>query len=140
MAVKRWLENLLKCEPFTIYWKKISASESSVFIQGANGTGKELVARAIHNSSPRKKNIFFAVNCSAFNDNLLDSELFGHVRGAFTGAVKDKKGLFEQADGGTLFLDEVGDTSPAMQVKLLRVIQEGSFFASGFPTRLANAM
>ena len=111
--------------------EKISASESSVFIQGASGTGKELVAQAIHYCSLRKNNIFFAVNCSAFNDNLLDSELFGHVRGAFTEAVQNKKGLFEQADGGTLFLDEVGDTSPSMQVKLLRVLQEGTYLPVG---------
>ena len=110
---------------------KISASESSIFIQGANGTGKELVARSVHHHSPRKENLFLAVNCSAFNDNLLDSELFGHIRGAFTGAVDGKKGLFEQADGGTLFLDEVGDTSLSMQVKLLRVIQEGVYLPVG---------
>ena len=111
--------------------EKISNSESSVFIQGENGTGKELVAKAIHFYSPRKDNMFLAVNCSAFNDNLLDSELFGHVKGAFTGAIKDKKGLFEQANGGTLFLDEIGDTSLSMQVKLLRVLQEGTFLPVG---------
>lgn len=111
--------------------EKISSSESSVFIQGENGTGKELVAKAIHYYSPRKDAQFLAVNCSAFNDNLLDSELFGHVKGAFTGAIKDKKGLFEMAHGGTLFLDEIGDTSLAMQVKLLRVLQEGTFMPVG---------
>ncbi|MCB9060727.1 MAG: sigma 54-interacting transcriptional regulator [Halobacteriovoraceae bacterium] len=111
--------------------EKISTSESSVFIQGENGTGKELVAKAVHYSSPRKNNTFLAVNCSAFNDNLLDSELFGHVKGAFTGAIKDKKGLFEQANGGTLFLDEIGDTSLSMQVKLLRVLQEGTYLPVG---------
>ena len=111
--------------------EKIAAFETSVFIQGANGTGKELVARAIHRDSPRKDRIFLAVNCSAFNDNLLDSELFGHVRGAFTGAIKSKKGLFALADGGTLFLDEIGDTSPAMQVKLLRALQEGAYLPVG---------
>ena len=111
--------------------RKVSGSESNVFIQGANGTGKELVAKAIHYNSPRKNNIFLAVNCAAFNENLLDSELFGHKKGAFTGAVGEKKGLFEQADGGTLFLDEVGDTSLSMQVKLLRVIQEGAYFPVG---------
>ncbi len=110
---------------------KISTSESSVFVQGENGTGKELVAKAIHFYSPRKDNMFLAVNCSAFNDNLLDSELFGHVKGAFTGAIKDKKGLFEQANGGTLFLDEIGDTSLSMQVKLLRVLQEGTYLPVG---------
>ncbi len=110
---------------------KISKSESTILIQGENGTGKELVAKAIHYNSPRKDMVFVAQNCSAFNDNLLDSELFGHVKGAFTGAVKDKKGLFEVANGGTLFLDEVGDTSLAMQVKLLRVLQEGTFLPVG---------
>ena len=110
---------------------KISTSESSVFVQGENGTGKELVAKAIHFYSPRKDSMFLALNCSAFNDNLLDSELFGHVKGAFTGAMKDKKGLFEQANGGTLFLDEIGDTSLSMQVKLLRVLQEGTYLPVG---------
>jgi len=111
--------------------EKISTSESSVFIQGENGTGKELVAKAIHYYSPRKDNIFLAVNCSAFNDNLLESELFGHVKGSFTGAIKDKKGVFEQAHGGTLFLDEIGDTSLSMQVKLLRVLQDGTYIPVG---------
>lgn len=111
--------------------EKISNSESSVMIQGENGTGKELVAKAIHFYSPRKDKMFLAVNCSAFNDNLLDSELFGHMKGSFTGAVKDKKGLFETANGGTLFLDEIGDTSLSMQVKLLRVLQEGTYLPVG---------
>ncbi|MDD0854479.1 sigma 54-interacting transcriptional regulator [Halobacteriovorax sp. GB3] len=111
--------------------EKISSSESSVLINGENGTGKELVAKAVHYNSPRKDCQFLAVNCSAFNDNLLDSELFGHVKGAFTGAVKDKPGLFETANGGTLFLDEIGDTSLSMQVKLLRVLQEGTYMPVG---------
>lgn len=110
---------------------KVSSSESTIMIQGENGTGKEMVAKAIHYNSPRKDALFMAVNCSAFNDNLLDSELFGHVKGAFTGAIKDKKGVFEAANGGTLFLDEIGDTSPSMQVKLLRVLQEGTFMPVG---------
>lgn len=110
---------------------KIKNSESTVLIQGENGTGKELIAKAIHYNSPRKDRVFVTQNCSAFNDNLLDSELFGHVKGSFTGAVKDKKGMFEVADGGTFFLDEIGDTSPSMQVKLLRVIQEGTFIPVG---------
>ncbi len=110
---------------------KIKTSESTVLIQGENGTGKELIARAIHFNSPRKEAQFVTVNCSAFNENLLDSELFGHVRGSFTGAVKDKKGLFETADKGTLFLDEIGDMSPTMQVKLLRVLQEGTLTPVG---------
>lgn len=111
--------------------EKVSNSESTILIQGENGTGKEVIAKAIHYNSPRKDNIFLAVNCSALNDNLLDSELFGHVKGAFTGAVKDKKGLFETANGGTIFLDEIGDTSLTMQVKLLRVLQEGTFLPVG---------
>ncbi len=114
--------------------EKISNSESTILVQGENGTGKELVAKAIHYNSPRKDSLFLAQNCSAFNDNLLDSELFGHMKGSFTGAVRDKKGLFETADGGTLFLDEIGDTSLTMQVKLLRVLQEGTFLPVGATT------
>jgi two-component system response regulator HupR/HoxA len=110
---------------------KIKTAESTCLIQGENGTGKELIARAIHYNSPRKDNAFIVQNCSAFNDNLLESELFGHVKGSFTGAIRDKKGLFEMADKGTFFLDEIGDTSPTMQVKLLRVIQEGTFIPVG---------
>jgi transcriptional regulator with PAS, ATPase and Fis domain len=106
---------------------RIATSESAVLIGGENGTGKELVARAIHEGSPRRDRRFVVTNCSAFNDNLLDSELFGHKRGAFTGAVGDKPGLFEQADLGTFFLDEIGDMSPALQVKVLRVLQDGTF-------------
>ena len=110
---------------------KIKSSESTVLIQGENGTGKELIARSIHFNSPRKSSQFVTVNCSAFNENLLDSELFGHVKGSFTGAIKDKKGLFETAHQGTLFLDEIGDMPPAMQVKLLRVLQEGTLTPVG---------
>jgi two-component system, NtrC family, response regulator HupR/HoxA len=113
---------------------KVANSESTIMIQGENGTGKEMVAKAIHYNSPRKDAVFVAVNCSAFNDNLLDSELFGHVKGAFTGAIKDKKGVFEVANGGTLFLDEIGDTSPSMQVKLLRILQEGTYMPVGATT------
>lgn len=110
---------------------KIRSSESSVLVQGENGTGKELIARSIHYNSSRKERPFVTVNCSAFNENLLDSELFGHVKGSFTGAIKDKKGLFESAHQGTLFLDEIGDMSLTMQVKLLRVLQEGTFMMVG---------
>ncbi len=110
---------------------KIKQAESTVLIQGENGTGKELIARAIHYNSLRKDKAFIIQNCSAFNDNLLESELFGHVKGSFTGAIRDKRGLFEMADKGTFFLDEIGDTSPTMQVKLLRVLQEGTFMPVG---------
>jgi two-component system, NtrC family, response regulator HupR/HoxA len=106
---------------------RVAPADSTVLIQGENGTGKELVARAVHAMSPRRDRKFVVTNCSAFNDNLLDSELFGHKRGAFTGAVADKPGLFEVADTGTFFLDEIGDMSPALQVKVLRVLQEGTF-------------
>lgn len=110
---------------------KIKSADTTVLIQGENGTGKELIARSIHYNSHRKDKPFVVQNCSAFNDNLLESELFGHIKGSFTGAIKDKKGLFEQADRGTFFLDEIGDTSPTMQVKLLRVLQEGTFMPVG---------
>ncbi len=110
---------------------KVSTSEATVLVQGENGTGKELIAKSVHFNSSRKNGNFVTVNCSAFNDNLLDSELFGHVKGSFTGAIKDKKGLFEVAHNGTLFLDEIGDMTLSMQVKLLRVLQQGTLMPVG---------
>ncbi len=105
--------------------EKVAPHPTTVLVQGETGTGKELVARAIHDASPRAEALFVAVNCAALSEGILESELFGHKRGAFTGAVGDKKGLFDVADGGTLFLDEISETSPALQAKLLRVLQEG---------------
>ena len=107
--------------------KKVAPQNASVLVMGESGSGKELVANAIHNLSERRKNNFVAVNCAALPDNLLESELFGHVKGAFTGAVSDKIGRFEEANNGTLFLDEIGETSENFQVKLLRVLQTGDF-------------
>ena len=107
--------------------QKISASEANLLILGESGTGKELVARAVHNLSARRGKVFVAVNCGALTETLLESELFGHEKGSFTGAVKDKIGRFEYANGGTIFLDEIGETSEVFQVKLLRVVQSGEF-------------
>ncbi len=104
--------------------KKIASAKSNVLLLGETGTGKELIARAIHYNSPRAERPFIPINCSAIPENLLESELFGHVRGAFTGAVTSKKGLFEEANGGTVFLDEIGDLSPSLQAKLLRVLED----------------
>jgi PAS domain S-box-containing protein len=109
----------------------IAASESNVLILGESGTGKELVARALHLHSPRRQGPFVALNCSAIPETLLESELFGHERGAFTGAVSSKPGRFELAKGGTLFLDEIGDLKPELQVKLLRVLAEKAFMRVG---------
>ncbi len=103
----------------------VAASEATVLIQGESGTGKELVAKTIHAASRRQRGPFVVVECSSLPESLLESELFGHVRGAFTGAVADRKGLFEEAEGGTIFLDEIAATTPAFQARLLRVLQEG---------------
>ena len=119
--------------------EKVIDTPTTVLIQGETGTGKELIAKVIHYNGPLKNRPFVAENCGALPEQLLESELFGHVRGAFTGAVTNKKGLFEIADGGTIFLDEVGEMSPHMQVKLLRVLQEGQFRpVGGSHTRQVN--
>jgi two-component system response regulator HydG len=104
--------------------RSAAASEATILVKGDSGTGKELVASAIHYNSERSKGPFIAVNCSALSESLLESELFGHVKGAYTGAVRDRIGRFEEADGGSIFIDEIGELSPLIQVKLLRVLQE----------------
>jgi len=106
---------------------KVASTDSSVLIQGESGVGKELVARAIHKASPRRENPFVIIDCGSLQENLLESELFGHEKGAYTGAVGLKHGLFEVADSGTIFLDEIGEISPSLQVKLLRVLETGEF-------------
>jgi DNA-binding NtrC family response regulator len=111
--------------------KKAAVSESNVLLTGESGTGKEPVARAIHRWSPRRERSFMTINCSAIPDTLLESELFGFEKGAFTGANYTKKGIFELADGGTVFLDEIGDVSPLFQTKVLRVLQEGEIMRIG---------
>ncbi|MCB0270284.1 MAG: sigma-54-dependent Fis family transcriptional regulator [Calditrichaeota bacterium] len=111
--------------------EKVIPTDTTVLLLGETGTGKELIAKAIHFNGPRKDKMFVAQNCGAMPDSLLESELFGHVKGAFTGATGDKKGLFEIADGGTIFLDEIADTSPAMQQRLLRALQEGEIHPVG---------
>lgn len=118
--------------------KKISGSDSTVLLLGETGTGKEVFANAIHQNSKRKNNSLVAINCSAFNKELLEGELFGHKAGAYTGAIKDKKGLIEIAEGGTLFLDEIGELNIDLQAKLLRVLENGEFIKLG-DTKISKA-
>ncbi len=110
---------------------QVAESDANILVMGESGTGKELIAGALHRNSPRRDKPFVSLNCAVLSDTLLESQLFGHVRGAFTGAVMNQKGLLEEADGGTLFLDEIGDVSPAVQAKLLRVTQEKDFIVLG---------
>jgi len=127
--------------PMLDVYKQIALAAGAaapVLVVGESGTGKELVARAIHAHGPRASRAFVAVNCGALAETLLESELFGHTRGSFTGAVADAKGLFEQAHGGTIFLDEIGETSPALQVKLLRAIEENEVRPVGAPRPVAT--
>src|ERR1051325_8128792 len=125
--------------------EKLAGTNTNILIQGESGTGKELIARAIHHNSPRSERPFVAVNCGAIPETLLESELFGHTKGAFTGAVTNKLGLFRSAEGGTVFLDEFGEISAAMQVRLLRALQEhevtplGSSAAVQFDARILSA-
>ena len=120
------MENILKL------LRRVTGTETTVLIQGETGTGKELIARFIHNESNRRDRIFIPVNCGAIPRELVESEFFGHAKGAFTGASQEKKGFFEMADGGTIFLDEIGEAPAELQVKLLRVIQEGEIMPVGF--------
>ena len=118
--------------------KKVAETDTTVLLTGETGTGKEVFSQAIHRQSKRSRQNFVAINCSAFGKNLLESEMFGHKAGAFTGATKDKKGLFEEANNGTIFLDEIGEMAPDLQAKLLRVIENGEFIKVGEskPTRV----
>jgi DNA-binding NtrC family response regulator len=118
--------------------EKVAATDSTVLVRGASGTGKELVARALHNNSPRHTRPLVTINCAALQENLLESELFGHEKGAFTGAVAAKPGLVEVAEGGTLFIDEIGEMAPGLQAKLLRVLEDGHYRRVG-GTRELNA-
>src|SRR4051795_13497478 len=123
-SVKNIIGHSAKMQAIFQMIETVAEVQSTVLVNGESGTGKELVARAIHDLSPRAEKPFISINCGAFTETLLESELFGYVKGSFTGANTNRKGLFEAANGGTIFLDEIGEMSPAMQVKLLRVLQE----------------
>ena len=132
---ERWREAIVTRSPLMLRLleqaRLVAQSDVSVLINGQSGTGKEIFAQAIHNASPRNSKPFIAINCGALPEQLLESELFGHARGAFTGAVSNREGLFQAAEGGTLFLDEIGDMPAPLQVKLLRVLQERKVMARG---------
>jgi two-component system response regulator PilR (NtrC family) len=140
-ATRNSLENIIGSSPAMEKLKQtvrtVASTASTVLIQGESGTGKELVARAVHVCSPRASDTFVSVNCGAFPETLLESELFGYVKGAFTGANQNKRGLFEVADGGTIFLDEISEMTLAMQVKLLRVLQERTVRPVGGASEIA---
>lgn len=134
-AVSKGFGQIIGTSPLILRSKKlaekVALTDAAVLLTGETGTGKEVFANAIHEGSDRKKNNFVAINCSAFSKEILESELFGHKQGAFTGAVKDKKGLIEEANGGTLFLDEIGEMPIELQAKLLRVLETGEFIKMG---------
>ncbi|MDN5395236.1 MAG: sigma-54 dependent transcriptional regulator [Chryseobacterium sp.] len=134
-AVSKGFAQIIGASPLILQSKKlaekVALTDAAVLLTGETGTGKEVFANAIHEGSDRKKNNFVAINCSAFSKEILESELFGHKQGAFTGAVKDKKGLIEEANGGTLFLDEIGEMPIELQAKLLRVLETGEFIKMG---------
>ena len=139
-ATRNSLDNIIGGSPAMEKLKQtirtVASTQSTVLVYGESGTGKELVARAVHTCSPRATEPFVSINCGAFPETLLESELFGYVKGAFTGANQNKRGLFEVADGGTIFLDEIGEMTLTMQVKLLRVLQERWYARWAAPTKL----
>ncbi|AZB08458.1 sigma-54-dependent Fis family transcriptional regulator [Chryseobacterium sp. G0162] len=134
-SLLKGFEQIIGSSPLILHAKKlaekVALTDATVLLTGETGTGKEVFANAIHEGSERKKNSFVAINCSAFSKEILESELFGHKEGAFTGAIKDKKGLIEEANGGTLFLDEIGEMPIELQAKLLRVLETGEFIKMG---------
>ncbi|MFY7815350.1 MAG: sigma-54-dependent transcriptional regulator, partial [Chryseobacterium taeanense] len=134
-TIQKGFEAIVGASPLILQAKKlaekVAVTDATVLLTGETGTGKEVFANAIHQGSERKKNNFVAINCSAFSKEILESELFGHKAGAFTGAVKDKKGLVEEANNGTLFLDEIGEMPIELQAKLLRVLETGEFIKMG---------